>query len=301
MGGDSGSSRGWRRRERTRCSACISRARPWSRPSIALACLRDAGLREARHQPRRRTSRSVLASREQVALGYGPEFLPDTRVELAEALQEVEADYAPTASNGIVRDYTHFSLAMSSSRRFCRWVAWNVDGNGLIQLPAQPSGLSSTASTTRDVQVDDDLYRTTGSTAGTSPAAPICCGARATRPSRPTPTRSSSPTSPRSSTTSTSPPARPVGAARGRDLRGRRRRDLRVSVFGGPIFKEDRPLYRDVLVPASVLEADRLRRGRDAEGEGLRPHPGRPRGQARVARAGHVQPLPGRAGRPRRA
>ncbi|TDU30537.1 hypothetical protein EDF61_101498 [Arthrobacter sp. JUb115] len=27
-----------------------------------------------------------------------------------------------------VIDYTHFSLALSRSRKFARWVSWNIDG-----------------------------------------------------------------------------------------------------------------------------------------------------------------------------
>src|SRR5205823_1118241 len=67
-------------------------------------------------------------------------------------------DYALTRAGAPVRDYTHFSLAMSASRRFCRWVAWNIDGNGLQQLSR--TGLQFVLDTEYEDehQVDDRLY-----------------------------------------------------------------------------------------------------------------------------------------------
>ena len=49
--------------------------------------------------------------------------------------EEVKADYAPIRSGEHVRHYTHFSLAMSASRRFARWVAWNIDGSAISKRP----------------------------------------------------------------------------------------------------------------------------------------------------------------------
>ncbi|MCW2758335.1 MAG: hypothetical protein JWO46_2081, partial [Nocardioidaceae bacterium] len=37
-------------------------------------------------------------------------------------------------------DYTHYSLALSSSRRLARWVAWNVDGMRLFPGDSIPRG-----------------------------------------------------------------------------------------------------------------------------------------------------------------
>jgi endonuclease G, mitochondrial len=47
-------------------------------------------------------------------------------------------DIALTTSGQEERDYTHFSLLMSASRRFCRWVAWNIDSRR-IQVLARGS------------------------------------------------------------------------------------------------------------------------------------------------------------------
>ncbi|MFJ2353563.1 hypothetical protein [Glutamicibacter sp. NPDC087673] len=46
--------------------------------------------------------------------------LPTANSEIAE--DPVQLDDSP------VIDYTHFSLALSRSRKFARWVSWNIDG-----------------------------------------------------------------------------------------------------------------------------------------------------------------------------
>jgi len=73
---------------------------------------------------------------------------------------EVQADLALVDGRPVL-DYTHFSLAMSASRRFARWVAWNIDGQRL--LPSD--GLGREGLDFRvdrrlpHGQVDDRVYR----------------------------------------------------------------------------------------------------------------------------------------------
>jgi endonuclease G len=63
--------------------------------------------------------------------GFDVQFLPGHDVEPPKpATDEVRADLRETAGQATVRDCTHFSLAMSETRRLCRWVAWNIDGAG---------------------------------------------------------------------------------------------------------------------------------------------------------------------------
>jgi endonuclease G, mitochondrial len=71
----------------------------------------------------------------EAATGYDPRFLPGNIVPPPEpADEDVRDDLQPTRDGDLARHLTHFSLAMSAARRFCRWVAWNVDGSGLWQL-----------------------------------------------------------------------------------------------------------------------------------------------------------------------
>ena len=90
--------------------------------------------------------------------GYDANFLPGHDCPPV-ANADVAADYAPLQQGeGPVRHLTHFSLAMSASRRFCRWVAWNVDGNGLQQLSRSGIEFKRDPAYRAEHQVDDDLY-----------------------------------------------------------------------------------------------------------------------------------------------
>ncbi len=64
-------------------------------------------------------------------------------------------------------DYTHFSLAMSASRRLARWVAWNIDGLTLFPGDSIPRAddfrldprLPADAQTGEEVYAGNDLDR----------------------------------------------------------------------------------------------------------------------------------------------
>lgn len=64
-------------------------------------------------------------------------------------------------------DYTHFSLAMSASRRLAHWVAWNIDGMRLFPSESIPRSddfrldprLPEDAQTGEEVYADNDLDR----------------------------------------------------------------------------------------------------------------------------------------------
>jgi endonuclease G len=61
--------------------------------------------------------------------GFDPEFLRGEKLTLPEPTSdEIRNDLRPTRAGSTTRHCTHFSLAMSASRRLCRWVAWNISG-----------------------------------------------------------------------------------------------------------------------------------------------------------------------------
>jgi endonuclease G, mitochondrial len=94
----------------------------------------------------------------QPTTGYDASFLPGAEVPVPGESDEVRADYAQTASGDHVRHYTHFSLAMSASRRFARWVAWNIDGSALAKLPRKGIRFVLDDAYQPDQQVGDELY-----------------------------------------------------------------------------------------------------------------------------------------------
>ncbi|WP_280471176.1 DNA/RNA non-specific endonuclease [Nocardia cyriacigeorgica] len=55
--------------------------------------------------------------------------------------------------------YTHFSLALSTSRRFARWVAWNIDGANIKRLSRNGIEFILDPRIPAEFQVGDELYR----------------------------------------------------------------------------------------------------------------------------------------------
>ena len=248
MGGDSGSS--WMAVD-AGGAAEDTMARPALRgrddelPSTR-SPVRDDGVREARHQPASPAPRGRRRGAVEPARWLRPGVPARRASSPGAARPRVEDDYAPTASNGVVRDYTHFSLAMAPQRPVLplgRLERRRQRADPAVAAPTEvrhrPRVRPPVPGRRRAV------LRAIGSTAGTSRAAPTSCGARAPRPSRRTPTRSSSRTSRRSSTTSTSRAGTACGASsRTRSLRTSTSTICALSVFGGPIFKDTDLLYR---------------------------------------------------------
>jgi endonuclease G len=96
---------------------------------------------------------------------FDPEFLGVT-VDPPVAVGDVVADVLDV--DGTTQwDYTHFSLAMSASRRLARWVAWNIDGLTLFPGDSIPRAddfrldprLPESAQTGEEVYAGNDLDR----------------------------------------------------------------------------------------------------------------------------------------------
>ena len=182
-----------------------------------------------------------------------------------------------------MRHYTHFSLAMSASRRFCRWVAWNIDGNGApAALPQRTIEFGLDPAYDAEYQVDDDLYASNrldrghiarradllwgqpaGGAAGEQRLVLLHQHHAAARRLQPV----------RASTGS-------GASSRTRSSRTSSVDDLGSASSAGRSSRTSDLPYRDMLVPRSFWKVDRLRRGGAAEGQGVRADPGRPRGQA---------------------
>ena len=96
---------------------------------------------------------------------YDATFLGPT-VDVPVAVGEV-ADDVLDVDGTTQWDYTHFSLAMSASRRLARWVAWNIDGLTLFPVDSIPRAddfrldprLPADAQTGEEVYAGNDLDR----------------------------------------------------------------------------------------------------------------------------------------------
>lgn len=186
--------------------------------------------------------------------GYDPSFLPGEHVidVPTAASSGISEDIAPTKSGDPVRHYTHFSLAMSASRRFCRWVAWNIDGSGLQALTR--SGLNFVLDDAFEprFQVNDDLYSNN----------PLDRGHIARRADLLWGSREEAEQANRDSFffTNITPQLEDFNQSHQHGLWGELENaifedveveKLRISVFGGPLFKDSDLRYRDILVPRS--------------------------------------------------
>jgi endonuclease G, mitochondrial len=190
---------------------------------------------------------------EPYASGYDPDFLPGRHVDApAPAEAAIESDFAPTKDGETVRKYTHFSLAMSAARRFCRWVAWNVDGGGL--LPLSRVGLEFVLDPAFEAkyQVDDTLYAHNRLDRGhIARRADLLWGG---------PDEAGRANLDSFFLTNITPQLDDFNQSRQHGLWGElenaiydgiKVEDLRLSVFGGPIFKESDFPYKGILVPRS--------------------------------------------------
>lgn len=88
--------------------------------------------------------------------GYDPNFL-GPRIDVPKLTAAQRTDAAKLGTSHII-PYTHFSLAQCKSRRFCYWVAWNVDGDRLRSLSRNGIPFILDPRLPESVQVGNSLY-----------------------------------------------------------------------------------------------------------------------------------------------
>jgi endonuclease G len=92
--------------------------------------------------------------------GFDPDHLAGFTIRLPEPASEtVRGDLRPTTTGEPVRHCTHFSLALSASRRLCRWVAWNIDEASHVVTTDDRREFAFDPAYEPAHQVGADLYR----------------------------------------------------------------------------------------------------------------------------------------------
>lgn len=94
---------------------------------------------------------------EAAGLGYATNFIGAPVPMPAPANVDIRNDLL-VVSGRTVFDYTHFSLAMSKSRRFARWVAWNIDGGALKKVNRNGIPFKKDPNLPAKAQVGNELY-----------------------------------------------------------------------------------------------------------------------------------------------
>jgi len=252
MGGDSG-------------SAWVFKA-PNGKPSKVMAGLHFAG--ESQGDPNEHAvacyPRSVFEKLEisvtapevveaATGLGYAPKFLGPT-VNLPKLSASNRQD-AVKLNNTEILNYTHFSLTLSKSRHFAFWVAWNVDGSTLKKLSRKGIDFIFDPRISDDFQVGDELYGGNRLDRGhIARRADLLWG--------------SLPEARRANVdsfffTNITPQMDNFNQSSQGGIWGRLEdavfeeadvEDLRLSVFGGPLFHNDDRVFRDVKIPREFFK-----------------------------------------------
>jgi endonuclease G len=74
------------------------------------------------------------------------------------ALADVQLDDTVQLDGSAVIPYTHFSLALSKSRGFARWVAWNIDGGSIKKVTRKGIPFVKDSRIPGQFQNGDELY-----------------------------------------------------------------------------------------------------------------------------------------------
>ena len=181
--------------------------------------------------------------------GFDANFLGSAVALPAAADAVVDSDLLVVAGTTVI-PYTHFSLAMSRSRRFARWVAWNIDGAAIRRLSRSNISFRRDDRLPAEAQVGDELYKNN----------PLDRGHLARRADL----LWGSPAEARQANadsfyfTNITPQHEGFNQSGAGGIWGQLEdalfaevdvADLRVSVMGGPIFTEGDPSYRNVRLP----------------------------------------------------
>ncbi|WP_116245816.1 DNA/RNA non-specific endonuclease [Nocardiopsis sp. FIRDI 009] len=180
--------------------------------------------------------------------GYNPNFL-GARVPVPRADPRIRHDLFLFDDSETI-PYTHFSLALSRSRRLALWVAWNIDGGALKRLSRRGIPFAKDPRIPDEAQTGNELYK----------ANPIDRGHLARRADLlwGGPAEAKKANADSFFYTNIAPQMDDFNQSSRDGLWGRLEDavfadadvdDLRVSVFAGPVFQSDDRVYRGVRIP----------------------------------------------------
>lgn len=106
--------------------------------------------------PPRATPPDMLVDRE----GYRNDFLGDLNVPWPQLAEPYRADLLPIPNSAEDRlDYTHFSIAMSKSRRLALFVGVNIEGDSLVEVVRSRDRWSYDGRIPAEAQIGEFLYK----------------------------------------------------------------------------------------------------------------------------------------------
>ncbi|MET1259415.1 DNA/RNA non-specific endonuclease [Flagellimonas sp. DF-77] len=194
-------------------------------------------------------SKAEVRGLEAMNLGYDRNFL-------SVAIKPPEAKNK-TVQNSLLKvngqheiEYMHFSLAMHKRRKFASWVAWNIDGGSIKKISRK--GIPFTKDPDfRSGQIGNELYKSNPLDRGhIARRAELCWGTMAEAKKANKDSFYFSNMVPQHERFNQSKKAGIWGGLENAIFDGALIEQLKVSVFGGPIFDDKNdPEYRDVKIP----------------------------------------------------
>ncbi|GAA3883476.1 hypothetical protein GCM10022243_55240 [Saccharothrix violaceirubra] len=183
---------------------------------------------------------------EAVGTGFDPDFLG-----VAAGLPELGEDSdAVEVSGRTVVDYTHFSLALHGTRRFAIYVAWNVDGAALLNLPRTGIPFVLDRRIPAKFQVGDELYRDNRLDRGhLARRADLVWGPKKEAEKANRDSFFFTNITPQMDDFNQSARKGLWGRLEDAVLDGAEADRLRLSVYGGPVFADDDRVFRGVKLP----------------------------------------------------
>lgn len=156
MGGDSGAC--WMAVERAKATSVMVglhfAGETGNEPDHALACYATSVFQKLEIAAKPPV---VIVRDDMRGFGFAPAFLDSILPLPRAATAAVRNDLVQVAGETVI-SYMHFSLAMSKSRRFARWVAWNIDGSSIHRLPRNNLRFKKDPNVPAEFQVGDELY-----------------------------------------------------------------------------------------------------------------------------------------------
>jgi endonuclease G len=186
--------------------------------------------------------------------GYDLDFLGD-RIDVPQLEDALRRDVAATDGRSIVR-HTHFSLQMSAVRRFAFWVAWNIDGGSLKALSRKGIRFVKDPQVEAGLQVGDELYVDNDLDRGhLARRADLLWGDLPVARKANTDSFFFTNITPQINDFNQSVRAGVWGRLEDAVFADVDVENLRVSVFGGPVFQDDDRVYRRVRLPREYWKA----------------------------------------------
>lgn len=152
-------------------------------------------------------------------------------------------------------DYTHFSLAMSKSRKFASWVAWNIDGGEMKALSRTNIPFVKDPRVPAEFQTGDELYRDNRLDRGhLARRADLCWGPKAEAQKANRDSFFFTNITPQMDDFNQSTKDGLWGQVEDRIFDDVDVDNLKVSVFGGPVFQDDDRTYRREKIPRAFYK-----------------------------------------------